>query len=217
MLKSSVESSSVVLSSPSFRMDCRVKPGNDAKKEREAERRETRSPRTEPIRGAAPPPNAPDLAGAHGGGSPLGVPPRHLRQRPNATAQLQFTLFLGRNYCTNGCYPLPAVLQYSGTIRRPVIVPAGRLVPEPPGSGGDEPPRAGTAPAPDPAGVAGRRPVGRDGTLRNRDGDACQGASSLKKRNIFATVSRAPRVCSPAFAQAKGGMIGKLARRPGFR
>ena len=30
--------------------------------------------------------------------SPAGVPPRHLRQRPNATAQLQFTHFLGRNY-----------------------------------------------------------------------------------------------------------------------
>jgi hypothetical protein len=29
--------------------------------------------------------------------SPAGVPPRHLRQRPNATAQLQFTHFLGRN------------------------------------------------------------------------------------------------------------------------
>src|SRR5580692_10614211 len=28
--------------------------------------------------------------------SPAGVPPRHLRQRPNATAQLQFTRFLGR-------------------------------------------------------------------------------------------------------------------------
>ena len=30
--------------------------------------------------------------------SPAGVPPRHLRQRPNATAQLQFTHFLGRGY-----------------------------------------------------------------------------------------------------------------------
>ncbi len=29
--------------------------------------------------------------------SPAGVPPRHLRGRPNATAQLQFTHFLGRN------------------------------------------------------------------------------------------------------------------------
>jgi hypothetical protein len=29
--------------------------------------------------------------------------------------------------------------------RRPVIVPAGRNSPEPPGSGGDEPPPAGTA------------------------------------------------------------------------
>jgi hypothetical protein len=29
--------------------------------------------------------------------SPPGVPPRHLRRRPNATAQLQLTHFLGRN------------------------------------------------------------------------------------------------------------------------
>jgi hypothetical protein len=38
--------------------------------------------------------------------------------------------------------------------RRPVIVPAGRISPEPPESGSDEPPLAGTALAP-PAGVTG--------------------------------------------------------------
>jgi hypothetical protein len=58
----------------------------------------------------------------------------------------------------NGCYPFPAVLQCSGLPRRPVIVPAGRITPEPPGSGGDEPPPAGTALAP-PAGVTGWRPL----------------------------------------------------------
>jgi len=46
--------------------------------------------------------------------------------------------------------------------RRPVVMPAGRISPEPPGSEGDEPPPAGTALAP-PAGVTGWRP------LRERD------------------------------------------------
>jgi len=41
-------------------------------------------------------------------------------------------------------------------------MPAGRISPEPPGSGSDEPPPAGTALAP-PAGVTGGRP------LRERD------------------------------------------------
>ncbi len=57
----------------------------------------------------------------------------------------------------NGRYPLlPVPVQRAS--RRPVIVPAGRISPEPPGSGGDEPPPAGTALAP-PAGVAGWRPL----------------------------------------------------------
>ncbi len=45
---------------------------------------------------------------------------------------------------------------YSDAPRAPVIVPAG-MMPKPPGSGGDEPPPAGTAPAPS-TGVAGWRP-----------------------------------------------------------
>ena len=40
-----------------------------------------------------PPPHAGEDTG--GGRSPLGVPPRHLRQRPNATAQLEPRDFLG--------------------------------------------------------------------------------------------------------------------------
>ena len=44
---------------------------------------------------------------------------------------------LGRD----GRYPSPAVLRCSGVPRRPVIVPAGRIAPEPPGSGGDKPAR----------------------------------------------------------------------------
>jgi hypothetical protein len=49
--------------------------------------------------------------------------------------------------------------QSSELPRRPVMMPAGRNFPEPPGSAGDEPPPAGTALAP-PAGVASWRPLG---------------------------------------------------------
>jgi hypothetical protein len=52
--------------------------------------------------------------------------------------------------------PDPCHPQCSGLPRRPVVVPAGRITPEPPGSGGDEPPPAGTALAP-PPGVTGWR------------------------------------------------------------
>jgi hypothetical protein len=69
----------------------------------------------------------------------------------------------GTELVRSGCYPLPAVHSTAGDIaRRPVVVPAGRCYPEPPGSGADEAPPAGTALAP-PAGVTGRRP------LRERD------------------------------------------------
>ena len=64
----------------------------------------------------------------------------------------------------SGRYPLPAASVQRVLPRRPVIVPAGRLHPEPPGSGGDEPPPAGTAPAP-PDGVTGWRPL-RSGMIR---------------------------------------------------
>jgi hypothetical protein len=100
-----------------------------------------------------PPPNLPRHTGGTEGGSPSGVPPRHLRQRPNATAQLQLTRFLGRISLGAGVIrSLPS--QCSGFPHRPVLVPAGRVNPEPPGNGGDEPPPAGTALAP-PAGAAG--------------------------------------------------------------
>ncbi len=87
-----------------------------------------------------PPPNLPrDTAGTEGG-SPSGVPPRHLRQRPNATAQLQLTRFLRRiSLGTGVTRSLPS--QCSGFPRRPVVVPAGRIDPEPPGNGGDAPAR----------------------------------------------------------------------------
>jgi hypothetical protein len=61
----------------------------------------------------------------------------------------------------SGRYPPPAVPVQRAS-RRPVVMPAGRMTPEPPGSGGDEPPPVGTALAP-PAEVTGWRP------LRERD------------------------------------------------
>ena len=114
--------------------------------------------------GAAPTLTLPPQTGegTGGGSSPPGVPPRHSRQRPNATAQLQLrTSWDGTSQ--DRALSDPRHPQCSGLPRRPVIVPAGRFYPEPPGSGGDEPPPAGTALAP-PAGVAGWLP------LRERDG-----------------------------------------------
>src|ERR1700722_20963761 len=48
----------------------------------------------------------------------------------------------------NGRYPLPAAPVQRVLPRGPVIVPAGRFGPEPPGSGGDETPPAGPVLAP---------------------------------------------------------------------
>ncbi len=106
--------------------------------------------------------------------SPLGVPPRHLRQRPNATAQLEprdfpgtvrsvrpdgskdgahRNAFLreagGRLPCvTRGHYPRLAVPAQRDCTRRPVVMPVGRVLPKPPESRSDEPQPAGTALAP---------------------------------------------------------------------
>jgi hypothetical protein len=56
----------------------------------------------------------------------------------------------------HGRYPrLPVPVQRVPT-RRPVFMPAGRIVPKPPGSGGDEPPPAGTAPLRQPVSPGGR-------------------------------------------------------------
>jgi hypothetical protein len=123
-----------------------------------------------------PPPRAGEDTG--GGRSPLGVPPRHLRQRPNATAQLEPRDFLGRvrrarpdgskdgthrnarresrrtvlPCVTRGHYPRLAVPAQRDYTRRPVMMPVGRVLPKPPESQGDEPQPAGAALAP-PAGV----------------------------------------------------------------
>jgi hypothetical protein len=103
--------------------------------------------------------------------SPVGVPPRRLLQRPNATAQLQIRA--SWDVVSSGVTRLrPVPVQRAS--RRPVMVPAGRMSPEPPGSGGDEPPPAGTALAP-PTGVIGWRPSReRDSLYGNRIKDECQ-------------------------------------------
>jgi hypothetical protein len=102
--------------------------------------------------------------------TPDGVPPRHLRQRPNATAQLQHVL--PGTWLKDGRYPPPPV-----PVQR--VHPrtgrdAGRTFsPEPPGSKGDEPPPAGTALAP-PTGVTGWRPVEERDGPSYANHDVCQ-------------------------------------------
>ena len=93
-------------------------PKNERKESKEAERRETRSPRTAPcgMRRAR-------IAAR----SPLGVPPRHLLQRANATAQPQLRAsWDGTSEERALSAPGRPAVQRS-LDRRPVIVPAGRI------------------------------------------------------------------------------------------
>jgi hypothetical protein len=105
----------------------------------------------------------PDLSflrmhGGRGGArSPVGVPPRHLRQRTNAAAQLQHALPGTRSEHT-----VPMVrktVRCSAGVTRAVLSQSSELLadrsscrpgvkPEPPESASDEPPPAGTALAP---------------------------------------------------------------------
>ncbi len=78
--------------------------------------------------------------------------PETRSERATPTVRKTARLFRGR------CPRLPAPVQRVLT-RRPVVVPAGRILPKPPGSGGDEPPPAGTAPLRQPVSPGGR-PVG---------------------------------------------------------
>jgi hypothetical protein len=116
-----------------------ARQGQRRKKEKkEAERRQTRIQRPRPAgRGARSAERARLSAFHRGTCGGDRTPPL------NSSHALPATV-LGRN----GRYPLPAVMQCSDLSRRPVIVPAGRFCPESPGSGGDEPPPAGTALAP---------------------------------------------------------------------
>ena len=102
---------------------------------KEAERRQTRSQRPHLRVRRCPRPHPPGEDQGEGSSSD-GVPPRHLRQRTNAAAQLQ-THFLGRGgrmirkskkrSCAtiSGRYPPPPVPVQRHS-RRPVMMPAGR-------------------------------------------------------------------------------------------
>jgi hypothetical protein len=105
-----------------------------------------------------------------------------------------------RPTCHRGRYPrLPVPVQRDCT-RGPVMMPAGRVLPKPPGSTGDEPMPAGTAPAPPPGGPP-------DGVLvRERDWAYVTKQRTFVKDKIALSVTirpsatgrvRAPDLCGP--------------------
>jgi hypothetical protein len=100
---------------------------------REAERRQTQNQ----------PPRLRARRALRGARTPVGVPPRLLHRRTNATAQSQAAL--PGTWLRNGRYPSPPVPVQRAS-RRPVIMPAGRL-PRAARERTANPP-AGTAPAP---------------------------------------------------------------------
>ena len=121
MLRCSLRAPVEALRERDFCMDARVKPGHDGEgkerkkiRRRNADRRNGRSPcRT----GTAAPP--------YGRRTSIGVPPRFLLRRPNATAQLQSALpGMGP---VSGRYPQTGPSQYSEAPRRPVVLPVGRV------------------------------------------------------------------------------------------
>jgi hypothetical protein len=83
-------------------------------KEGEAERRQTQNQ----------PPRLRARRALSGARTPVGVPPRLLHRRTNATAQPQAAL--PGTWLRNGRYPSPPVPVQRAS-RRPVVVPAGRL------------------------------------------------------------------------------------------
>jgi hypothetical protein len=131
----------------------------------EAERRQTQNQ----------PPRSRARRALSGARTPVGVPPRLLHRRTNATAQPQAALPGTR--LRNGRYPSPPVPVQRAS-RRPVVLPAGRL-PRAARERTANPP-AGTAPAP----PFGLPPVGvpwRAGFLsRNSSRDDCQEIVTLK-------------------------------------
>jgi hypothetical protein len=95
--------------------------------------------------------------------SPVGVPPRRLLQRTNAAAQLQNAL--PGTWSERTIPMVRKIVRFSTGVTRSFLSQSSDQVadrsscrpgvfPKPPGSGGDEPPPAGTALAPS-AGVAG--------------------------------------------------------------
>jgi hypothetical protein len=150
------------LAAPGFRF---TQPGLRRNK-KEAERRQARISKPPRLRARLA------LIGAR---SPDGVPPRHSRQRPNATAQLQHVL--PGTWLKDGRYPPPPVPVQRGHPR--TGRDAGRTFsPKPPGSRSDEPLPAGTALAP-PTGVTGWRPVEERDMPIYCMGDKCQVLSLL--------------------------------------
>jgi hypothetical protein len=122
---------------------------NDERRKREAGRRQTQCllSRAQAAHGSRHGEcglRRPPLAGALACRRSTTVLAAATERRGSAPANALPAAELGRS----GCYPLPAAMRLSGFPRRPVIVPAGRIAPEPPESGGDEPPPAGTVPAP---------------------------------------------------------------------
>ena len=158
MLRCSLRAPVQALRERDFCMDARVKPGHDGEgkerkkiRRRNADRRNGRSPcRT----GTAAPP--------YGRRTSIGVPPRFLLRRPNATAQLQSALpGMGP---VSGRYPQTGPSQYSEAPRRPVVLPVGR-VPEAARERVASPP-AGTALALAARNASRPRPnIGRDSEL----------------------------------------------------
>jgi hypothetical protein len=107
---------------------------------RSADRRNC--PRTTPREQVLPPVGARGVGAPYGARTPTGAPPRHLRQRTNATAQLQ-PCFLGRGLDgrhPSSAYPSPARTAQTGHH-------AGRMVSEAARERVAKPP-AGTALAP---------------------------------------------------------------------
>jgi hypothetical protein len=136
----------------------------------EAERRQTQNQ----------PPRSRARRALSGARTPVGVPPRLLHRRTNATAQPQAAL--PGTWLRNGRYPSPPVPVQRAS-RRPVIVPAGRL-PRAARERTANPP-AGTAPTP----PHGMPPVGvpwRAGFFPSkRCGDDCQIRSLNWGRGVF--------------------------------
>ena len=120
----------------------RLLPGNDEQKESKERKKKSEAKRRQTQRSFAVPDE-------HGRASSvrrtsIGVPPRLLLRRPNATAQLQSALpGMGP---VSGRYPQTDPSQYSEAPRRPVVVLVGR-VPEAARERVASPP-AGTALAP---------------------------------------------------------------------
>jgi hypothetical protein len=88
------------LNQPLRRMDCRIKSGNDEQIRKKGNGTPADAHGMPARNGARGAPRRRRLAPPFrfGRAHLPAFHSRHLRQRPNATAQLQFTHFLGRNY-----------------------------------------------------------------------------------------------------------------------